>query len=716
MQYWVLSIIIYIKNAVLCSKNQIKGVFFMKFMKVRSILPTLLAVVTVASGMPMASMPVMAAEVENPEVQESVVLESDSGLTLDNTDESANTGLVVEEETVAEPAAQADASENHTHVYHIAYNEVDHWRECTCGVSTTPMAHAFRWVTITEPTTSLTGFERGTCSTCGYVIEKEIPKKSPDHVHEYQITYDETSHWRRCSCGAKTDSNPHHFFWATIQEPGKYIAGLERGTCTVCGYTVDRSIPSTHWTHPDGPNGPGGSNSGIWDPDGSGCWIWPGGRPGCMYPFYHHHPETLPSTYSVEHDESCHWTKCVCGAITTKEFHTYSWSVVTDATEFTNGKELGTCTVCGYQIERTTPKKTHVHVLSYVEPKNATCTTMGRIGYYVCSRCHLLYADPQGAVPITEGDTVVRALGHDMKYVEALEATCTKNGHMPYYSCTTCKKLFKDENGANEVSQSNVLTKKAHNFVGSWKHNSQQHWQVCSDCTKTGNIADHTFKLVNARNADLYNEAYTGDKKCTVCGAVVKQGKKLANTVIVSAPRKVNKVTVNLKRATNASGYQVYLSTSRNGKYTRKLTLTSNSVTTGTISGLKPTTTYYVKARSYVNANGKVYYGKFTSPMKLTKALGNSKIKKVTIHPWSRQVKIDITRAAGASGYEVWSCDIEGGKFKKRMTFDSNTETQGIMTVNSHNSHYVKVRPFVKVGGKKYYGSFSKVKRFLIYK
>lgn len=693
-------------------------------MKVRSILPTLLAAVTMVTGMPMGTVPVLAAEVENPVVQEGVILESDesdgSGLVVENAAES------VEEAVADEPVAQSgNASENHTHVYHIAYNEVDHWRECTCGVSTTPMAHAFRWVTIQEPTTSLTGFERGTCSTCGYVIEKEIPQKSPDHVHQYQITFDETSHWRRCSCGAKTDSNPHHFFWVTIQEPGKYIAGLERGTCTVCGYTVDKTIPSTNWTHPSGPNGPCGPNHGpnhgpcgpnhgVLDPDGSGCIIWPGGKPGCMYPFHHHHPETLPSTYSVEHDESCHWTKCVCGAITTKEFHTYSWSVVTDATEFVNGKELGTCTVCGYQMERTTPKKTHVHVLSYVEPKNATCTTMGRIGYYLCSRCHLLYADPQGSVQISEGDTVVRALGHDLKYVAALEATCTKNGHIPYYSCTTCKKLFKDENGANEVSESNILTKKAHNFVGSWKSNGAQHWQVCSDCTKTGNIADHKFKLVNARNADLYNEAYTGDKKCTVCNAVVKQGKKLGNTVITSATRKVNKATVNVKQAKNASGYQVYISTSKNGKYTKKLTLTSNSVITGTITGLKPTTTYYVKARSYVNANGTVYYGKFTAPKKMAKALGTSKIKKISVHPWSRKVKIDVTKAKGASGYQIWTCDIEGGKFVKRATFKSYSETQGVITMNSHNSHYVKVRPFVKANGKTYYGKFSAVRRFYI--
>lgn len=670
-------------------------------MKVRSILPTLLAAVTMVGGMPMGTVPVMAAEVENPEVQESMILESD---------ESDASGLVVEENTETEVSAQAgEASENHTHVYHIAYNEVDHWRECTCGVSTTPTSHAFRWVTVTEPTTSLTGFERGTCSTCGYVIEKEIPKKSPDHVHEYQITFDETSHWRRCSCGAKTDSNPHHFFWATIQEPGKYIAGLERGTCTVCGYTLDRSIPSTHWTSPEGPNGPDGSHTGVWYPD-LGCWMYPGGRPGQLYPFNHVHNETLPNTYSVENDESCHWTKCVCGAITSKEFHTYSWSVVTDSTEFVNGKELGTCTVCGYQMERTTPKKTHVHVLSYVEPKNATCTTMGRIGYYLCSRCHLLYADPQGAVQISEGDTVVRALGHDLSYVAALEATCTKNGHIPYYSCTTCKKLFKDEFGANEVSQSNILTKKAHNFVGSWKSNGKQHWQVCSDCSKTGNIADHKFKLVNARNADLYNEAYTGDKKCTICNAVVTKGKKLGNTVISSATRKVNKATVNLKAAKNASGYQVYISTSKNGKYTKKLTLTSNSVTTGTITGLKPTTTYYIKARSYINANGTVYYGKFTAPKKMEKALGTSKIKKVTIR--GRQAKIDVTKAKGASGYEVWTCDIEGGKFKKRMTFTSYSETQGIITMNSHLSHYVKVRPFVKVNGKKYYGNFSAVRHF----
>lgn len=647
------------------------------------------------------------------------------------------------------PVQVQAAEPSHTHVYHIAYNEVDHWRECTCGVSTTPMAHTFRWTTITEPTTSLTGFERGTCSTCGYVIEKEIPKKSPDHVHEYQITFDEVCHWRRCSCGAKTDSNPHHFSWAVIQEPGKYIAGLKRGTCTVCGYSKDVSIPSTHWTYPGGPNGP--MDGGNYCPEhgytGHICWVgcshwvahgcaghvccqggcpnyavkpgdshividgsivYPGvGCPGTCTPFPHVHQSTVTSTYKVEHDASTHWTRCACGAITSKEFHNYSWSVVKDATDLTNGLRRGTCTVCGYQIDEVTPKLTHTHTLSYVQPKNATCTTRGRIGYYACSKCQLLYADVQATVPITEGDTIVRPLGHDLKYVAEVPATCTSTGHIPYYSCSTCKKLFKDEFGANEVSEANVLTKKAHAYVGEWQSNSKNHWQVC-ECGKTGNIAEHTLKLVGDKNADEYNEAYTGDTVCSVCKATVKKGKTLANSVITSAKRKINKVTVNVKQAKNASGYQIYLSTSKYGKYTRKLTLKSNSVTTGEISGLNPTKTYYVKTRSYVKANGTVYYGKFSTPKKLTKALGDSKVKKITVR--GNQVKIDVSKATGASGYEVWTCHIKGGKYVKRMTFKSNSETQGIVPwMEAHRVHYVKVRPYVDANGKRYYGNFSKV-------
>lgn len=57
----------------------------------------------------------------------------------------------------------------------------------------------------------------------------------------------------------------------------------------------------------------------------------------------------------------------------------------------------------------------------------------------------------------------------NMVHTPKKDATCTEAGHTEYWTCETCGKMFRDENGTNEISQeSTVIPATGHTFRGGW--------------------------------------------------------------------------------------------------------------------------------------------------------------------------------------------------------------------------------------------------------
>ena len=92
------------------------------------------------------------------------------------------------------------------------------------------------------------------------------------------------------------------------------------------------------------------------------------------------------------------------------------------------------------------------HSLSYVGEVPATCTEAGHEAYYLCSHCGKLFADENAETELSDADVTIAALGHDMTHHEAVEATCTVNGNIEYWSCSRCNLNFSDEAGTKEVA------------------------------------------------------------------------------------------------------------------------------------------------------------------------------------------------------------------------------------------------------------------------
>ncbi len=62
------------------------------------------------------------------------------------------------------------------------------------------------------------------------------------HVFPETWSYDETYHWRECSCGERIEQGAHTMEWTIERKATKAGAGLEHGVCTVCGYESEREF------------------------------------------------------------------------------------------------------------------------------------------------------------------------------------------------------------------------------------------------------------------------------------------------------------------------------------------------------------------------------------------------------------------------------------------------------------------------------------------
>ena len=116
---------------------------------------------------------------------------------------------------------------------------------------------------------------------------------------------------------------------------------------------------------------------------------------------------------------------------------------------------------CAYSCGTTDAKSSHS--LEWVVDKEATCTAPG-VWHQECKICGY----------ITNEDTEIPMVSHNLTRHEAVEATCTSEGNIEYWECSGCYKLFRDVNGETEV-QSVTTNKLSHNFETELKYDKDYH-------------------------------------------------------------------------------------------------------------------------------------------------------------------------------------------------------------------------------------------------
>ena len=162
--------------------------------------------------------------------------------------------------------------------------------------------------------------------------------------------------------------------------------------------------------------------------------------------------------------------------------------------------------------------KLHIHKLTLVPAKDATCTEEGNKAYYICDRCDKWFEDAEGTSEITDKTSVIiPASGHTLSNVPAKDATCTEEGNQAYYICDSCDKWFEDVQGKSEITDKTSVIKPASGHtLSDWKADDNSHWHEC-ECGYKADVAQHSFKWVVDKEANATQKG-AKHEECTVCG------------------------------------------------------------------------------------------------------------------------------------------------------------------------------------------------------
>lgn len=183
--------------------------------------------------------------------------------------------------------------------------------------------------------------------------------------------------------------------------------------------------------------------------------------------------------------------------------------------------------------------------------------------------------------------------------------------------------------------------------------------------------------------------------------------------VVPSAPTGLKATTkstasVTLKwKASNASGYEVYRSTSKTKNFKKVGTTPSAEFTD---KGLKKGTTYYYKVKAYVNTtSGKVYSDASSAVSAVAVSSAPSTVK---VTKSGTAATVQWSKSAGANGYEVYMSTSKTKNFSKIYTASKpNTTSYKKTGLKKGKTYYFKVRSYVtNSSGKKVYSGFSTVK------
>ena len=186
-------------------------------------------------------------------------------------------------------------------------DDTNHWKECSCGEKLNVANHAYGEWSVTKPaTTTEEGSRERTCSVCEYTQKETIPVHVHS-IHDETWKYDDTNHWKECSCGEKLNVANHAYGeWRVTKPATETEEGSKARDCTVCDHVQTETIPMLEHEH------------GI-------------------------HDETW------KYDKTQHWQECSCGEKLNVANHTYGeWKVTKEATETEEGSRERGCAVCEY--------------------------------------------------------------------------------------------------------------------------------------------------------------------------------------------------------------------------------------------------------------------------------------------------------------------------------------------------------------------------------
>ncbi len=179
--------------------------------------------------------------------------------------------------------------------------------------------------------------------------------------------------------------------------------------------------------------------------------------------------------------------------------HSWSeWSERKPATCTNEGEKFRKCENCGE--EETELVQRIAHTMQFNVGKPSTCTETGLQDSYYCTLCKQYFHDELGEQPVTYEDLIIPTTNHSLNGYAELVPTCTISGHTAYFLCTDCGQYFYDYECTQPTTWEEIFRPAA-------GHTMTHYDAVLATCTENGNIEYWYCSSCDKRFAD--NEGIT---------------------------------------------------------------------------------------------------------------------------------------------------------------------------------------------------------------
>ena len=224
--------------------------------------------------------------------------------------------------------------------------------------------------------------------------------------------------------------------------------------------------------------------------------------------------------------------------------------------------------------------------------------------------------------------------------------------------------------------------------------------------TNTGLITGTTYYYKIRAYKTVGNENIYGSYSTIFSGKTkgLSQVKNLKQTVAEKTS-----VKLSWSKVSNASGYRVYRSTSKDGTYKLVADLSGSSKTSYTNKNLSPGKTYYYKVRAYKKVGSNRDYGSYSSKLKASTKC-NAPVISTTSNDKGK-VKITWKKVSGASGYAIYRSTSKNGSYQKIKTLKSGSTLSFTDTnLKSKKTYYYKVKAYKSADMGNVYSAYSSMK------
>lgn len=166
-----------------------------------------------------------------------------------------------------------------------------------------------------------------------------------------------------------------------------------------------------------------------------------------------------------------------------------------------------------------------------------------------------------------------------------------------------------------------------------------------------------------------------------------------------------NSIALSWNVLEGAKSYEVWCATSKNGKYSKRLTV-DGSDTSCIDSGRNFNKTYYYKLRA-VNSDG--IYTEFSNIASAKALPAQPQNVKAVRYSYS-SIKVSWSKVAGASGYTIYRATSKNGTYTAYKRIKSGSTLSWTNTsVTTGKTYYYKVRAYRNSGKTRVYGPYSEV-------